>query len=779
MPYTKVNWEDYPSTATPLNATNLDKMDSGIKNLDDVYESLKKPANNGKLVYVHEGALDTLEPSNLDLHVGSPTVVSSLDEMTDTSKIYVYDGDWYAYNGSEWVDKGQFNEPEIVTDKTLNVSDRPADGKAVGDALSTKAEIDGEYESMTVGSAEQLVSDISENDSTAYNFRTAGGSIDIGDRVDETVIGGSLVWNQLIWNGDFSDNEHPWIKGGASDDYTIGVADGVLTVEVLEIEGTTAAVIKSPTPYVPVIDGHVYLYSMDYRVNGHALSNDVRIGYNTDSIASKLADTMQPTDPVDTWIESRNIFKPTEVTRFGLRIGATNAAGLSSSDSYSIRNACIFDLTQMFGSTIAEYLRTLEQTTAGAGVAWFKRLFPKPYYAYNAGTLMSVKAGSHITRGFNAWDEEWEVGKYNGDTGEKQSASNQIRSKNKISILPNTSYYFWFPSGTTMNGVLFYGADESYLGTDYAFGVATPGVKTTPSNAYYMTFQMNSAYGTTYNNDICINLSWDASRDGEYEEYEEHTYTLDNTLELRGIPKLDSSNNLTFDGDKYESDGTVTRRYGIVDLGTLSWITTDEHIFRAPLSLRVLNKPTQGAVCSKYVFYGVSTYAGYAEASPDKTFSLQSNANNWLNIVDTDYSSETDFKTAMSGVYLVYELAIPTEESASTYAKNQIVNDFGTEEYTDYAYEAGDRDVAIPVGHFSKYQPNLKAKLEMAPDSPSSDGDYVVRHANGMNSYVPLTIQVPTELPADPTTNGQYYLKLTVQDGQSTLTWASEYSPTV
>lgn len=35
MAYTRVNWEDLPSTDTPINATNLNKMDEGIKTNDD------------------------------------------------------------------------------------------------------------------------------------------------------------------------------------------------------------------------------------------------------------------------------------------------------------------------------------------------------------------------------------------------------------------------------------------------------------------------------------------------------------------------------------------------------------------------------------------------------------------------------------------------------------------------------------------------------------------------------------------------------------------------
>ena len=39
-------------------------------------------------------------------------------------------------------------------------------------------------------------------------------------------------------------------------------------------------------------------------------------------------------------------------------------------------------------------------------------------------------------------------------------------------------------------------------------------------------------------------------------------YALDDDLTLRGILKLDASNNLYCDGDTYESVGTVTRKYG-------------------------------------------------------------------------------------------------------------------------------------------------------------------------------------------------------------------------
>lgn len=66
---------------------------------------------------------------------------------------------------------------------------------------------------------------------------------------------------------------------------------------------------------------------------------------------------------------------------------------------------------------------------------------------------------------------------------------------------------------------------------------------------------------------------------------------------------------------------------------------------------------------------------------------------------------------------------------------------------------------------------NLRAKLEMAPDSPDGDGDYIVRQTNGTNEYVPLVI--PQELPDLPSDNGTYKLQVVVSGNTKTLSWVS------
>ena len=60
----------------------------------------------------------------------------------------------------------------------------------------------------------------------------------------------------------------------------------------------------------------------------------------------------------------------------------------------------VIDLTAMLGSTIADYLYSLETATAGAGVAKLKEwgFLTEGYIPYNAGILESVEARSHVMR---------------------------------------------------------------------------------------------------------------------------------------------------------------------------------------------------------------------------------------------------------------------------------------------------------------------------------------------------------------------------------------------
>lgn len=639
--------------------------------------------------------------------------------------------------------------------------------------IANKADIDGNYDSLTAGGAKQLLSAVYVDDNEPYNFRTAGGSADIGDRMYEEVVGGSIVWNQLI------------------DRRTTSTTTAGMTLSV----GSNHELILSGTPTgqnsfsvnkgaIPFIKDHVYM--IDGCPSGGSTTT-YQLWVNSDA-AFPSGNRLQDTGYESGASTSVRKIKKASASSTGGNVSLYFYPNLGEVTNL-VFNPLLFDLTAMFGSTIANYILTLETATAGAGVAWFRNLFPKPYYEYNAGELMSVKAGSHDTVGFNAWDEEWEVGAVYVNTGETTATDNTIRSKNFCRILPSTAYHATCSKddGGSQNryylGIVFYDVNKKFISGTYVNNLTF----TTPTDAAYFKITTNSStvvYGKTYNNDICINLAWDGERNGQYEPYEKHEYPLAN-IELRGIPKLDVNNQLYYDGDTYASDGTVTRKYGIVDLGTLTWTaqthaTFGEYFNASVTSLGIKHLGTYSEVVhniftSKYV-----TTRRYSSVFVDKTICADGSANSVteLQLKDSAFSDGTALKSALNGVYMVYELATPTTETADTYVNPQVVDDFGTEEYTDFAVEAGDRDVAIPVGHNSQYMNNLRAKLEMAPDSPDGDGDYIVRQSNGENSYVPYTADgrltaLEAKLPAPPSTNGTYKLTATVTSNGVSYTWVA------
>lgn len=614
--------------------------------------------------------------------------VSSGDDAYENNAVY------YAGLAEDAKDDAEAAAASLVIEDEFDEDSTNAlENGVITKALETKAEIDGAYESMTVGNAEQLVSTVFVNDEEPYNFRTSGGSADIGDRLYDTIVGGTVAWNQLVAIGKVhSTHTKNDITGTNNGDGSITLTGTASELTYLELTGSLNT----------MIENHIYFL-------GESSNFKFSDGYATDG---------------------RNIIKWNRSTIYGTVYALINSGVTLNEKVYPQ----VIDLTQMFGSTIADYIYSLEQATTGAGVAWFRKLFPKPYYAYNAGELMSVNTSAHNTVGFNAWDEVTELGYINNSTGENVASTTQIRGKNYIPVIPNTTYYFKSPTGLF---VYFYDSNKGYIGVHGSGTRITNNTITLGADVHYIRVSMPSDYGTTYNNDICINLSWDGERDGEYEEYVKHSYPLDSDLTLRGIPKLDASNNLYYDGDVYESDGSVTRKWGVYTFdGTETWTQQSEFAYTwAGLTSLIKGLPNDNTLSSMRILgltistrnaiaYGVTIGDVIGESSGGGIY------------ITTDVYN--NLATKINGKTLLYELATPTMESADPFQSPQIVDDFGTEEYVDYAVSEGDRDVAIPVGHITKYTNNLRAKLEMSPNSPDGAGDYLVRQTNGNNEYVSL-----------------------------------------
>jgi hypothetical protein len=100
MSYTKTNWENLPSTNTPINATNLNKIEQGIKdNADDI--TLLKPV----VLYANETGSNssiTLSESSANFDY-IEIFYKSNDDYYNSLKIYKPNGKmaslscWYTF----------------------------------------------------------------------------------------------------------------------------------------------------------------------------------------------------------------------------------------------------------------------------------------------------------------------------------------------------------------------------------------------------------------------------------------------------------------------------------------------------------------------------------------------------------------------------------------------------------------------------------------------------------------------------------------------------------
>ena len=533
-------------------------------------------------------------------------------------------------------------------------------------------EFGGTQENMTAGNALFLLSNRGETDKEPYTFRKTGGSKNAyGREMLKKVVGGTVAWNQLSDRGEsFS--------------------------QTVNAEAQDNVWFTSGSNYISYISGHKYLFAYTQK---NTLTSNTRNTLKVDDGTVHYQDTSANANLTAGryyWIFAATASKANGTAGIWVHTPDVNVA---------YEKLQCYDLTQMFGSTIADAIYAMEQATAGSGVAWFKALFQKNYYAYDAGTLMSVNAASHALTGFNQWDEQWELGSISS-AGQLVDATDRIRCKNAIRVIPGSTIYIKAPMA--FNRACWYD-DKMNLISSFSYVDRT---YTVPDNARYMRFACTSSYGTTYNNDICINLS-NTEKNGTYEPYQLRSYPLAN-VELRGIPKWENGQ-MVFDGDEYTPDGTVKRRYGIVDLGTLTWTKHPSYGSIFSTTISTMRSPATdaerktGIFCAEYVS---DTQISISVDMHDKTMLRYTGG--LLFIEDTAYDDAASFKAALTSAnaQLVYELATPTTESADPYRELQISNHNGTEKFIDRAEEAGTRDVAIPVGTETFYPVDVFALID-------------------------------------------------------------------
>lgn len=397
------------------------------------------------------------------------------------------------------------------------------------------------------------------------------------------------------------------------------------------------------------------------------------------------------------------------------------------------------NLTQLFGSTaIADYIYNLEQTTAGAGIAKLKELgfFTEDYYTYDAGSIQSVDIKEYAVTGKNMTIATSDPS--NPDLGFMSSgggtAAMQYDASNGGYYTTGHRRFVFVPEkyGTyTLSIVAKVRAAGSSTNAivDEIGSQKFPRYKSDYTSEYVRytgTYELSenrkgiqiTIYNSLYIKDMQLELG---STETEYEPYHKTTYSLTPT-ELRGVPNIDANNNIYCDGDEYASDGEVTRNYGIVDLGELTWTYHETYGFSTPTSglpSAIAENATNKVGNILCAIYTAVSYNAVANHSGNNQIGYSTAGSSSYILVNNDsYTDAAEFKTAMSGVYLVYKKATPTTETLTPFDYPQSVGSI--EEIVDYKVEQEERDVAIPTGHVTEYMgKGGEFTLPTLPETPS------------------------------------------------------------
>ena len=493
--------------------------------------------------------------------------------------------------------------------------------------------------------------EVAGTDNEPYLFRASPQFSDEYDTEIDKIVGGTVAWNQLAPNN-YSRNSN----------------------------GSTAFATGTP-----IVAGHKYLLTRKLSTSASVM---VTVYTNDGSNRSSLV-----IDGTTTATIKQAAFS-----------GVSNGTGSAvegnawlyqyhpNGSVVTVTDLNIIDLTAMFGTTIADAIYAMEQATAGSGVAWFKALFSEDYYPYSSGELKSVEGVSaHIMTDSIFHDRSQLIqAQFDPNTGTYDpnggNASRRITlyklpvdatKGNQITVEVGSSFQIGSGAVYDSNGNYLQSLPLSAWATDNAtFDIR--------SDAHYFSTNFRKVNDTAVTpSEIKPYISYGTS-------VTRHSYELDSTLTLRGIPKL-SDGKLYYDGDTYESDGTVTRKYGVVDLGTLTWTFNSGSSAWTTNQLSTLaKKPSSNSVVANIMhetYPIVSTADGYS-ATANEVF---------MNNGGAFYLRNGSNSTQPSG-YLIYELATPTTETADSYASPQIVDAYGTEEYVSTSI--------VPAGHDTQYGEN-------------------------------------------------------------------------
>ena len=480
----------------------------------------------------------------------------------------------------------------------------------------------------------------------------------------DKIKGNTLVWNQLIQNGNFESITGYGQGGGRS---SLAVSNNIGTATLINTLSTTYQNYGT----VKLVQGHKILVHYEFKVP--RITSRVFACENNRTGAEYIFSDLRNV-PANVW-QTVNALHTVVIggdETLTLCYFTTSMDGYELGDQYQLRNFMCIDLTAMFGAG-----------NEPTSVAEFTKLFPLPYYSYNTGELLSFNGTGIKTVSKNQFDTQVATTSYQGLTLTKTQGT--IRA-----VYSGGSQYAGFNfygspvfTDTFLKGKYRLSFDVKGLDTQWTVGLRqgasflSGGQALAISNDGHYSFTIDAeanpncylsfartgnkttAYDVTFSN-IQLELG---TTETSYTPFEEKTISLPiSTYFPTGMKSA---------GSVYDelTESKAITRIGAVDLGTLDWSSSSTAVSGKSrwnatvngIKLAEAQSSTANILTNKYKAF---TWNNSFNANVGDGIAVSSTAER-LSIYDESLATSTaeSVKSSLSGVYLYYELATETETS--------------------------------------------------------------------------------------------------------------------
>lgn len=445
----------------------------------------------------------------------------------------------------------------------------------------------------------------------------------------KSIGGKTIVWNQLVSDGNFQ-----LVRKWSTQRVNPIADNGELTCTVTVAgKGSNAFAYDGNTKTVV---GHKYYITTNWYIASTNASSGFICG-----LRGALPESPIPGNP-DAWNKYSTIGTVTNSSSIFI---ATLDGDTEVGDIFKIKNVMVTDLTKMFGA--GNEPSTPEE---------FEALFPKDYYPYNEGTLMSMPANEVVEHGRNLvnilMSESGGIDTY----GNLVPGNTLWRTNEYIEVNSNTKYIL-SAKFASIYRIYEYDVDKNYISRiEFTSSTESDIVRkiTTSNKTRYIKWSLYDAnVSKEYVESLNIQIE-KALTATAYSPYHKNTYPIPQAiLNLDGYGDGVSSdvyNYVDWENKQYH------KRVGRVDLGSLTYTnngTASDGSTQWKTKEKISKKDgSYACVCPAFTERRASGTIvpitnGICDLRDDCSISL-----GYIGVTNAE-----DFAQAMQGIMLYYELA--------------------------------------------------------------------------------------------------------------------------